>query len=57
MNDCPEMTEKAVEVIDTGYDVFTTLDNYMIYFEPELAVIEIYGVTTQNLPVSDKNNY
>ncbi len=37
-----EFLSEALKKYRSKYGVFTTLDNYIIYFEPELAVIEIY---------------
>lgn len=37
-----EFLMEAIEKYRSKYGVFTTLDNYVIYFEPNLAVIEIY---------------
>lgn len=41
-----EVTEEfladAIDKYRSKYGVFTTLDNYIIYFEPNLAVIEMY---------------
>lgn len=37
-----EFLMEAVEKYRSKYGVFTTLDNYVIYFEPNLAVIEMY---------------
>ncbi len=37
-----EFFSEAIKKYRSKYGIFTTLDNYIIYFEPELAVIEIY---------------
>ena len=37
-----EFLSDALEKYRSKYGVFTTLDNYIIYFEPNLAVMEMY---------------
>lgn len=36
-----EFLSEAISKYHSKYGVFTTIDNYVIYFEPNLAVIEI----------------
>lgn len=38
----PTFLSDAIEKYRSKYGEFTTLDNYIIYFEPYLAVIEMY---------------
>lgn len=37
-----EFLIEAIEKYRSKYGIFATLDNYIIYFEPNLAVIEMY---------------